>query len=158
MCKLNPNRENTIRKSANTRRGRKLTASQRIKLSIAIKKSHAEGRAIGWHWRKNRQTKAEAFFEKIANDRFQDKKFKTEHRAGPYAIDFAWLHKFVAVEIDGCQHEKPCCKMHDQKRDDCDQKDGKYYGSNGPICAKTRSIGSKLQKTLLTTQLTDQKK
>ena len=118
LCKLNPNYKNTIRKSANARRGRKLTMLQRAKHSVAIKKAYAEGRMIGWHWRKNKQTKAEAFFEKVINTEFVDKDYKIEHHIGPYAADFAWLHKFIIVEIDGCQHEKPDCKIHDQKRDE----------------------------------------
>lgn len=54
---------------------------------------------------------------KVIDNEFTDKDYVKEHPCGIYAIDFAWVEKLIAIEIDGKQHEQPEYKARDQRKD-----------------------------------------
>lgn len=60
----------------------------------------------------------------IIEREFQNKEYKFEHWIFPYSIDFAWINKKLAIEIDGKQHELIENKEHDKKKDDFLTKNG----------------------------------
>lgn len=106
-----------INKSMASKKG--WTSSVKLKMSISMKKAHEEGRANNWQDSKkyNNSSYPEIFFENIINQEFIDKNYKREFRFYQYSIDFAWIHKKIAIEIDGCQHELLENKSRDNKKD-----------------------------------------
>lgn len=77
-------------------------------ISSSMIKAHEDGRAwnIGMSRWNNEPSYPEQFFMKVIENEFEDKNYKPEHPFGIYAIDFAWIHKKKAIEIDGEQHER----------------------------------------------------
>lgn len=93
-------------------------ADVRLKISKSMKKAIKEGRAKGWSSlprHKRKRSYPELFFEKVINQEFTDKEYVYEHPVSIYSIDFAWLHKKRAIEIDGGQHKYR--KELDKKKD-----------------------------------------
>lgn len=88
--------------------GRPLTEDHKKKISSSMKKAHAEGRAwnIGKSRWNNEPSYPEKFFMKIIENEFYDKEYIREHPVGIYSLDFAWISKKKAIEIDGAQHER----------------------------------------------------
>ena len=90
------------------------------KISDSMKKAHAEGRAwnIGInHWN-NEPSYPEKFFMQVIENEFNDKNYTREYVIGKFRIDFAWIDKKLAIEIDGSQHEKIEHKQRDIKKDE----------------------------------------
>lgn len=89
------------------------------KISIAMKKAHAEGRAynIGTCRWNNTPSYPEKFFMRVIENEFNDKNYQYEYNIGRYSIDFAWINKKLAIEIDGKQHELPECKERDIRKE-----------------------------------------
>lgn len=83
-----------------------LNNGMKEKISNSMKKAHVEGRAwnIGKSRWNNEPSYPEKFFIKVINNEFDDKNYIREYNVGKYSIDFAWIHKKIAIEIDGDQH------------------------------------------------------
>ena len=101
-----------------------LSDEAKKKISVAMKKAHAEGRAhnIGECRWNNEPSYPEKFMMKVIANEFQDKEYVRElplkFDKGCYSIDFAWPHKMKAIEIDGKQHqEDPVVKERDERKD-----------------------------------------
>src|SRR5574344_364823 len=100
---------------------------QRAKVSISMKKAHAEGRAhnIGecrWH---NQPSYPESFFMKVIQNEFQNKEYIREFPFHKYSLDFAWIKEKKCIEIDGEQHERFF------KQDERDQKKDEFLKLDG---------------------------
>ena len=95
------------------------TQKTKNKLSIAMKKAHADGR--GWHIGKMRNERKpsypEQFFMQVVANEFIDKNYVQELRVSKYAIDFAWVEKKIAIEIDGQFHLLPEYVERDARKD-----------------------------------------
>jgi very-short-patch-repair endonuclease len=90
-------------------------------ISDKMKLAHKEGRAwnIGKSRWNNKKSYPEIFFEKVINNEFLDKYYKTEYNIGIYSLDFAWIHKKKVIEIDGEQHERfEEYRLRDIKKDE----------------------------------------
>lgn len=98
-CKCNPNRSIAPKPH--------ITDEMRHKLSIALKKAHAEGRASTWkHRYKCEHSYPENWFISVINNEFEDKDYICELNVGKWFLDFAWPKKMRYIEIDGSQHER----------------------------------------------------
>jgi very-short-patch-repair endonuclease len=89
------------------------------KISESMKKAHKEGRAhnIGKCRWNNEMSYPEKFFKQVIDNEFEDKNYVQEYNVSIYSIDFAWVDKKLAIEIDGEQHEKPDVKERDIRKD-----------------------------------------
>ena len=119
-CKLNPKYNDTIKKITLSSIGREVTNETREKVSKGMKKAHIEGRAwnIGKSRWNNEPSYPEKFFMKVIENEFNDKKYQREFNVGIYSIDFAWIDKKIAIEIDGQQHERfEEYKLRDERKD-----------------------------------------
>jgi len=87
---------------------KKHSEKSKKKMSKSMKKAHEEGRAGSWldSRDKNNVSYPEKFFKRVIKNNFEDKKYNYEYRFGKFSIDFAWVHKKLAIEIDGSQHER----------------------------------------------------
>jgi len=95
-------------------------ASVKQKISNSMKQAHADGRAwnIGKSRWKNKKSWPEQFFMQVIENEFNDKNYTCEHPVGIYAIDFAWVEKKLAIEIDGEQHQRfASYKERDERKD-----------------------------------------
>ena len=45
-------------------------------------------------------------------------KFRRQHPAGPYVLDFACMQSKLAIEIDGAAHDSGRSQVHDEARDE----------------------------------------
>lgn len=92
----------------NPREGVSPSLETRQKISIAMKRAHEEGRAwnIGKSRWNNEPSWPEKFFMEVIENEFSDKNYITEFPFHRYAIDFAWVEKKKAIEIDGDQHQR----------------------------------------------------
>lgn len=81
--------------------------------------AHREGRAwnIGMSRWNNEPSYPEKFFMQVIENEFNDKNYVREFPIGRYSIDFAWVEKKLAIEIDGAQHEKETYKERDNRKD-----------------------------------------
>lgn len=66
-------------------------------------------RANGYNWsfahsKNNGVSYPEQFWMAVIENEFQDKNYIFQYQLGRFAIDFAWPHKKIALEIDGDQH------------------------------------------------------
>lgn len=78
------------------------------KISIGMKKAHAEGRAcnIGYkHW-DSLPSYPEQFFMDVIKNEFKDQNYEYNKQFHKYKLDFVWIHKKKVIEIDGEQHER----------------------------------------------------
>ena len=110
-------------KNSKTKRGKKkkpLSDEHKRKISESMRIAHKEGRAhnIGSCRWNNTPSYPEEFFMRIIDNEFNDKNYIREHPFGKYSIDFAWLDKKKAIEIDGQQHENPDSIIHDKQKDE----------------------------------------
>jgi very-short-patch-repair endonuclease len=105
-CIMNPNRKETIKKISDGNRGKIQTEDHNRKISEGMKLAHAEGRAwnIGKSRWNNEKSYPEKFFTRVIENEFEDKNYSSEYNVGNYSIDFAWVDKKIAIEIDGDQH------------------------------------------------------
>lgn len=100
--------EETKQKIANKNNGNKLSEEIKNKISKSMIKAHEEKRAwnIGKSRWNNKESYPEKFFMKVIENEFLDKNYKREYPFWIYSIDFAWVEKRKAIEIDGEQHER----------------------------------------------------
>ncbi len=93
---------------ATTRNNKNRTEETFQKISASMKKAHAEGRAwnIGKSRWNNEPSYPENFFIQVIENEFSDKNYIREYPMGIYSIDFAWVEKKLAIEIDGDQHTR----------------------------------------------------
>jgi very-short-patch-repair endonuclease len=100
--------EETKRKISEANTGRTCSEETKRKNSEFMKKAHAEGRAwnIGNSRWKNQPSWPEQFFMQVIENEFVDKNYTCEYPLGIYSIDFAWVEKKLAIEIDGEQHQR----------------------------------------------------
>jgi len=123
LTKLTDTRVNLISekvsKTLSGKPGRKPTEIQKKQISNAMKKAHAEGRAwnIGKSRWNNEPSYPEKFFIEVIKNEFDDKNYVREFNVGLYSIDFAWVNKKLAIEIDGQQHEKEEYRLRDERKD-----------------------------------------
>lgn len=99
--------------------GRVQSEETKKKLSDWMKKAQAEGRAhnIGECRWKCEPSYPEKFFMSVIQNEFEDKNVTCELYVKPFAIDFAWVEKKLAIEIDGGHHEKPVQIERDRRKD-----------------------------------------
>jgi len=126
-CKSNPNYFELLDKRNSSKKGRALSDSHKIAISESMKSAHNEGRAwnIGRSRWNNTPSYPEEFFMQVIENEFSDKKYTREYAIGVYSIDFAWVHKKIAIEIDGDQHQRF------QEYLERDQRKDSYLISNG---------------------------
>ena len=88
-------------------RGKHHSEETKKKLSEAMKKAHAEGRAhnIGESRWNNEPSWPEKWFMQVIENEFTDKNYVRERPFHRFSLDFAWEHKKKCIEIDGKQHE-----------------------------------------------------
>lgn len=99
--------------------GRPHTEETKKKLSKAQQLAHKEGRAwnIGMSRWNNEPSYPEKFFMKVIANEFKDTNYTQEHPIGKYSIDFAWVDRKLAIEIDGKQHdEDPIQRARDAQK------------------------------------------
>ena len=100
--------EETKEKMSKSQIGKTLSEEHKIKVSESMKLAHLEKRA--WNIGKSRWNNAksypEKFFTSVIENEFLDKDYECEHNVGIYSIDFAWVSKKLAIEIDGEQHQR----------------------------------------------------
>lgn len=92
---------------------------QKTKISVSMKKAHAEGRAhnIGSSRWNNEPSWPEKFFHQVVVNEFSDKNCTQEFPFQRFSLDFAWVEKKRCIEIDGAQHERPEYKVRDERKD-----------------------------------------
>lgn len=66
-------------------------------------------RANGYNWslahsKNNGISWPEQYWMNVIQNEFRDKEYVFQYQFGRFAIDFAWPHKKIALEIDGDQH------------------------------------------------------
>lgn len=95
-----------------------LSKELRDKISLSMKKAHREGRAhnIGKSRWNNSPSYPEKFFMRVIENEFSDKNYVREYPIGIYSIDFAWIDKKIAIEIDGQQHDKKEYRERDKRK------------------------------------------
>lgn len=101
--------------------GQHLSEEMKKKISTAMVKAHAEGRAhnIGSCRWNNKPSYPESWFMQVIDNEFTDKNYIREYPFGKYSLDFAWVDKKKCIEIDGEQHQR----FEDyQERDRCKDK------------------------------------
>lgn len=106
--------------------GKHLTEEMKEKISNSMIIAHKEGRAwnIGMSRWNNEPSYPEKFFMQVIENEFEDKNYQREYPVSRYSIDFTWLEKRLAIEIDGAQHKKPDYKERDKRKDDYLKKNG----------------------------------
>ena len=102
-CKENPNR--VICK------GHSIDSETRNKISIGMKKAHAEGRAhnIGECRWNNEPSYPEKWFEEMLKNELNQEEgidYKKEFPFYRFSLDFAWPTKKFCIEVDGEQHSR----------------------------------------------------
>jgi very-short-patch-repair endonuclease len=105
----------------------KMSDDVKMAISRAMKIAHSEGRAhnIGMSRWNNEPSYPETFFMKIIENEFNDKNYIREYSVVRYAVDFAWVDRKLAVEIDGDQHQRfQEYKDRDAKKDELLQSQG----------------------------------
>lgn len=80
-------------------------------------------RANGYNWsfahsKNNGISYPEQFWITVIKNEFVDQNYEFQYQMGRFAIDFAWPHKKIALEIDGEQHYTDIVQMkRDQTKD-----------------------------------------
>ncbi len=66
---------------------------------------------------RKRMTPPEArLWVQLRRSRFAGYKFRRQHPAGPYILDFYCAAARLAVEVDGCSHDSEEAIAHDRRR------------------------------------------
>jgi len=107
-CDGNPNSARTKESLSESLKGKSVNSETRNKISCSMVKAHLEDRAwnIGMNRKNSKPSYPEFFFMKVIENEFPDKNYEREFPMGRYSLDFAWVHKKKAIEIDGEQHER----------------------------------------------------
>jgi very-short-patch-repair endonuclease len=66
----------------------------------------------------------ETWMATVIKNEFLDKEYIPEMKFGLYALDFAWPHKQLCIEIDGSQHQEQSRAESDRRKDDKLRKSG----------------------------------
>lgn len=101
-------------------KGKHHSIETKQRLSISMKKAHAEGRAhnIGECRWNNEPSWPEKWFMQVIENEFEDKNYEREFPFHRFSLDFVWKHKKCVIEIDGKQHfEDPLQKERDLEKD-----------------------------------------
>lgn len=104
-------------------KGKHHTQETKAKLSLSMKKAHAEGRANTFASSRHscgESSYPEKWFMAVIKNEFSDQNYIKEFPFGRYSLDFAWPHKKICIEIDGSQHYDqrfPDRIQHDIDRD-----------------------------------------
>ena len=74
-----------------------------------LREAMLDRRANGYDWtlahsKTNGISYPESFFMDVIANEIEDKDYVFQHPLGRFAIDFAWVDKKLAIEIDGEQH------------------------------------------------------
>jgi len=106
--KAPPVSEETRRRISLSNKDKVLDVDHKLSISESMKKAHDEGRAwnIGKSRWNNKPSYPEEFFIKVIENEFTDKNYVREYSIGKFALDFAWIHKKLCIEIDGEQHQR----------------------------------------------------
>ncbi|HLZ73193.1 MAG TPA: DUF559 domain-containing protein [Dehalococcoidia bacterium] len=64
------------------------------------------GREVARELRREQTPAEECFWELVRNRRFDDHKFRRQHRLGPWFLDFYCPELRLAVEMDGPVHDE----------------------------------------------------
>jgi len=99
-----------------------LSEEHKKAVSDGMKLAHKEGRAwnIGKSRWNNEPSYPEKFFMQVIKNEFDDKNYQMEYPVSIYSIDFAWVDKKLAIEIDGSQHQRfEEYKERDKRKDKC---------------------------------------
>ena len=97
---------------------RKHTELTKQHISIKRKKYLDDNKCNAWMTRrKNHISYPEKYFMDVILNNFTDKNYIREFPFFRYSIDFAWVHKKIAFEIDGKQHELEKMKASDIRKD-----------------------------------------
>lgn len=99
------------------RTSREASPESKQKMSISRKTGIANGTIKRWNRANATPSYPEQFFIRIIDSEFVDKNYIREFPFFNYSIDFAWVHKKIAVEIDGKQHEQEDRRISDAKKD-----------------------------------------
>lgn len=120
MCSLNPSTKSIRFKMSESRTGVELSETHKLSISESMKLAHLEGRAwnIGRSRWNNEKSYPEIFFSQVISNEFEDKNYTSEYNVGNYSIDFAWIDKKLAIEIDGDQHQRFQSQIDSDKRKD----------------------------------------
>jgi very-short-patch-repair endonuclease len=98
----------TREKISKSSTGRIPNEETKKKISDSMKIAHKKG--IAWNIGKsrwnNKKSYPEEFFTLVIENEFIDKNYTSEYNVKIYSIDFAWVDKKLAIEIDGEQHER----------------------------------------------------
>lgn len=88
-------------------------------ISVSMKFAHLENRAwnIGQSRWNNTPSYPEQFFMNVIQNEFSDKNYVREYAVGRFSIDFAWVDRKLAIEIDGQQHDKEEYRQRDARKD-----------------------------------------
>lgn len=112
-CRLNPKRDEIAKRIATSRNF--LSQNHKDSISRGMRNAHEKG--IAWNLGKNRWNSApsypESFFMRVIDNEFENRNYTREFRLGRYSLDFAWVEKKMAIEIDSNLHDRE----HDAIRD-----------------------------------------
>ena len=100
--------------------GKHHSLETKMKISKAMKKAMAEGRAhnIGECRWKNEPSWPEKWFMQVIENEFEDKNYEREVPFHRFSLDFVWKHKKCVIEIDGEQHYRdPLQQKRDREKD-----------------------------------------
>lgn len=141
-----------------------ISAETRQKISISMKKAHADGRAhnIGQSRWNNLPSYPEKWFMEVIKNEFNDQDYIHEYAFFKYSLDFAWPNKKFCVEIDGEQHYRQTKDgILQQKRDaekDALLKANGWYEIRIPwstICLNSKSFISFVKNALDNAKIID---